>query len=132
MASPTQLSWGTSFTPDSPRRGSPWEGAAFSQLPQLFQRLQDPTGRLVSSPGRTLPAPAAATPATHRDPQLRAPGIGHGRRGCCAVGAGTPPVPPRRTWPHAFLPAGLSLTLSVVHTPGERNVPQEGPLWMPF
>ena len=62
-ASPTQLSWGASFTPGSPRRGSSWEGAAFSQLPQLFQRLQDPTGRLVFSLGRTLPAPGHHPPS---------------------------------------------------------------------
>lgn len=52
---PPQLSRSASFTPVSPRRGSPREGAASLGLPQVFQRLQDPAGRLVSSPCRTLP-----------------------------------------------------------------------------
>lgn len=54
---PPQLSRGASFTPVSPRRGSPQEGAASLGLPQVFQRLQDPAGCLVSSPCRTLPTP---------------------------------------------------------------------------
>ncbi|CAI9169086.1 unnamed protein product [Rangifer tarandus platyrhynchus] len=61
---------------------------------------------------------ATTTPATHWDPQLRAPGTGHGRRGCGAVGARRPPVPPRGTWPHAFLPAGLSLPECGTHAGG--------------
>ena len=90
-------------------------------------------------PAAWFPAHAAlslprttATLTTHLHPQLRAPGGGRGRRGHCAVGTRTPPVPPTRSWPQAFLPAGLSRPLRAAHTPGERNIPQEGPLWTPF